>query len=341
MDEDWAVDVRKHAPGADPGVIAGIVRYCGIALRNRDSALVSFSDPAETGRVRENYLKKKLGVTDPDASLDTAIAAVGHRMQGDTTRNRVTVYYLLAEHFGKLGLFGGAAAGATAGAATPAAGAGTPAAGAGTPAAAGAAPVGTGAASSAGTAPVLPVAVPSRGIIGGSDAYPARGAPMSWLPLAVLAIIGLLLFVAVPGAPDAVAPVVAAEPAPAPVVDAAPAVPAGSGVVSQQVESKPLVSVYFDTAETDVSPEFAAAAAELKAYLDGNAGSKLAVSGYNDPTGNAAFNAELSKKRAVAVRDALVAAGIPEASIDLVKPEETTDASTTPENARRVDVKIA
>ena len=60
MAVDWAEDVRKYAPDADEGVIAGIVRYCGIALRNRDSALVSFSDPAEVARVRTNFLKKKL-----------------------------------------------------------------------------------------------------------------------------------------------------------------------------------------------------------------------------------------------------------------------------------------
>ena len=43
-----------------------------------------------------------LGLTDPDSVLDSAIAAVGERMKADTTRNRVTVYYLLASHFGRL-----------------------------------------------------------------------------------------------------------------------------------------------------------------------------------------------------------------------------------------------
>ena len=28
--------------------------------------------------------------------------AIGDKMKGDRTKNRVTVYYLLAEHFGKL-----------------------------------------------------------------------------------------------------------------------------------------------------------------------------------------------------------------------------------------------
>ena len=57
MAEDWAINVYKYVPDADSGAIAGIVRYCGIALRNRDSSLVSFTDSTETDRVRENFLK--------------------------------------------------------------------------------------------------------------------------------------------------------------------------------------------------------------------------------------------------------------------------------------------
>jgi geranylgeranyl pyrophosphate synthase len=106
MAVDWAADVKKYAPKADDKHIAGIVRYCGIALQNRDSSLVAFSDPKETGRVRDNFLKKKLALTLGDADLDKAIAAVGEKLKGDHTKNRVTVYYLLAEHFGKLELFG-------------------------------------------------------------------------------------------------------------------------------------------------------------------------------------------------------------------------------------------
>lgn len=102
MAEDWAADVKKYAPNADDKVIAGLVRYLGIALQNRDSSLVSFSDKSELARVRDNFLKKKLGLTAPDAELDQAILAVGEKLKGDRTKNRVTVYYLLAEHFGKL-----------------------------------------------------------------------------------------------------------------------------------------------------------------------------------------------------------------------------------------------
>lgn len=102
---DWAADVKQYASNADDNAIAGIVKHCGIALRNKDSSLVSVSDPAEIARVRDGFLKKKLALTHADDELDGAIRAVGEKMKGDRSKNRVTVYYLLAEHFGKLGDF--------------------------------------------------------------------------------------------------------------------------------------------------------------------------------------------------------------------------------------------
>ena len=102
---DWTSDVKKYAPDADEKAIAGIVKYCGIALQKRDSSLVSFGDGDEVARVRNNFLKKKLGLTQPDAELDSAIRSVSDQMKGDNTKNRVTVYYLLADQFGKLSLF--------------------------------------------------------------------------------------------------------------------------------------------------------------------------------------------------------------------------------------------
>jgi hypothetical protein len=105
MAEDWAADVKKYVSNADEKAIAGIVRYCGIALHKRDSALVALADKEEAARVRANFLKKKLALTNSDAELDKAIADVAAKMKGDRTKNRVTIYYLLADHFGKLSTF--------------------------------------------------------------------------------------------------------------------------------------------------------------------------------------------------------------------------------------------
>jgi hypothetical protein len=105
MSEDWAVDVLKYVPNADRRAIEGIVKHCGIALRGRDASLVSFTDEEEVKRVRDHFLRKKLGLAGSDEELNDAIMAVAETMHKDHTRNRVTVYYLLAEHFGKLSAF--------------------------------------------------------------------------------------------------------------------------------------------------------------------------------------------------------------------------------------------
>jgi len=102
---DWAADVHKHVKNADDEAIAGVVHHCGIALHKQDSSLVSFSDPEELKRVREGFMKKKLARTESDADLDAALASVGEKLKGEHRKNRVTVYYMLADHYGQLGLF--------------------------------------------------------------------------------------------------------------------------------------------------------------------------------------------------------------------------------------------
>lgn len=98
---DYAADVAKYTPNVDAKAVESIVKYCGIALRNRDSSMVSASDPDELGRVRDGFAAKKLGLA-PDAA-DAGIRKVVARMKGDNTKNRVTFYYLLAEETGTMG----------------------------------------------------------------------------------------------------------------------------------------------------------------------------------------------------------------------------------------------
>lgn len=94
-------DVRKYDAGADEAVVGKIVKHLGIALRNRDSALVSCADPKELARVRASWIGKKLGVAD-EAAADAAIDKVCQQLSADRTKSRVTFYYLTAKHLGKL-----------------------------------------------------------------------------------------------------------------------------------------------------------------------------------------------------------------------------------------------
>lgn len=131
--------------------------------------------------------------------------------------------------------------------------------------------------------------------------------------------------------PAATAP----APASAPTADASPA---GAAVIDSMVQDVPKLQVFFDTGRTEVPPEFADKSKTLVAYLQSHADVKAVVSGFNDPTGDAAKNAELSKQRAMAVQTALAAAGVPVDRTVLEKPAETSDTGNTNAASRRVDV---
>lgn len=98
-------------------------------------------------------------------------------------------------------------------------------------------------------------------------------------------------------------------------------------------------NVYFDTASSDLPADTDSSLAEMTAYLQANADARASISGYHSPEGDAAVNEELSKNRAIAVRDKLVAAGISTDRLDLDKPMLSTGGGVERES-RRVEVRI-
>lgn len=100
---------------------------------------------------------------------------------------------------------------------------------------------------------------------------------------------------------------------------------------------KGVVTFYFATGKADLATGAKEALADIMAAVA--SGKRASVSGYHDATGDAALNAELSKQRALAVRDAMMAMGASETVIELRKPEQT-QASGTNAEARRVEVLI-
>lgn len=99
---DYLADVKKYDAGAKEEAVTKIVKHLGIALRNRDSSLVSCTDPKELDRVKAGWIAKKLGVEDAKKA-DSALEKVCKAMSADHTKNRVTFYYLVAKELGKLG----------------------------------------------------------------------------------------------------------------------------------------------------------------------------------------------------------------------------------------------
>lgn len=75
--------------------------YLGPTLFRKDAALVAFSSKDELSRVKENFIKKKLGIKDSDEEIDKALKSVGEAY-GMSVRNkkRAVVYALLMNHYG-------------------------------------------------------------------------------------------------------------------------------------------------------------------------------------------------------------------------------------------------
>ncbi|MDQ0591302.1 sodium-translocating pyrophosphatase [Variovorax paradoxus] len=98
-----------------------------------------------------------------------------------------------------------------------------------------------------------------------------------------------------------------------------------------------VVKLYFESGKAEVAPNAKEALADVVKAVQ--SGGILLVSGYHDASGDAAKNAELAKQRAIAVGDALKAAGAPADKIELAKPEQT-QADGPAGEARRVEVKV-
>lgn len=96
-----------------------------------------------------------------------------------------------------------------------------------------------------------------------------------------------------------------------------------------------IVKFYFASGKADLADN---AIESLQIVVDGvKEGKKAIISGYADSTGNVELNEQLSKERAFQVRSALLDAGIPESSIEMVKPKNITGTGAQSE-ARRVEV---
>ena len=133
---------------------------------------------------------------------------------------------------------------------------------------------------------------------------------------------------------DAGVAAVGAVPATSPALGATGATKSAMDAASVKVENG-VVKFYFASGKSDLASGAPDALADV--VKGAKAGRKLVISGFHDATGSAVANAELAKQRAFAVRDALKAAGVDEAGMELKKPEQMT-ASGSDAEARRVEV---
>ena len=155
----------------------------------------------------------------------------------------------------------------------------------------------------------------------------------------VLLLAGAVLLAGCPKKPEVVTPApVAVAPPPAP----PPPAPAAEVPKPAPPQFKP---VFFDFNKAELRPEDRQKLDEAIQWLKANSGARIALDGYADDRGTPPYNLKLSERRAIAVRDYLVAGGIDAQRISTTGSGETRAFAPGEDEAawqlnRRVDLTV-
>ncbi len=102
----YVTESKKLGLHLSDELITKVTVGLGPSIYNKDSETVSCTDSSEVATVRENFLKKKLGLTQVDEELDAAIENVCE-MMGTSNKHkyRALFYTLLTKNFGKIAVY--------------------------------------------------------------------------------------------------------------------------------------------------------------------------------------------------------------------------------------------
>lgn len=103
----YADDLRNKC-GTEPDLdlLRKVTIGCGPAIYNADASTVAGSQPEELQTVKQNFLVKKLGLSDGPELMDAINKAIETYGKSERNKYRAVVYYLLTKHFGKESVYG-------------------------------------------------------------------------------------------------------------------------------------------------------------------------------------------------------------------------------------------
>lgn len=98
----YAADLKdKVGQEPDMDLLTKVTIGLGPSIYNQDSSTVSGSSDAELQTVKNNFLIKKLGLSDGPELMEAINAVIEQYGKSNRTKYRAVVYYLLTKHFGK------------------------------------------------------------------------------------------------------------------------------------------------------------------------------------------------------------------------------------------------
>lgn len=100
--EKYASDLKtKIGVTPDMDFLTKVTIGCGPSIYNRDASTVSGSDDKELETVKNNFLIKKLGMSDSPQLMEGIKSVMEQYGSSERNKYRAVVYYLLAKHFKK------------------------------------------------------------------------------------------------------------------------------------------------------------------------------------------------------------------------------------------------
>jgi len=98
----YADDLKnKCGMTPDMDLLTKVTIGCGPAIYNADSATVASSQDSELETVKNNFLIKKLGLSDGPELMDGLNKAIETYGKSERNKYRAVMYYMLTKHFGK------------------------------------------------------------------------------------------------------------------------------------------------------------------------------------------------------------------------------------------------
>lgn len=100
--EKYAKDLKdKAGVEVDMALLTKVVIACGPTIYNADSETVGTSSAGELNTLRDNWVMKKLGVTDEGEAMGGIQKVIREYGRDDRRKYRASLYYMLTTHFGK------------------------------------------------------------------------------------------------------------------------------------------------------------------------------------------------------------------------------------------------
>ncbi|OOY20012.1 hypothetical protein BMI86_11105 [Thioclava sp. DLFJ5-1] len=100
--EKYAEDLTsKCGMTPDMDLLTKVTIGCGPSIYNADSSTVAATDKEELETVKDNFLVKKLGLSDSPALMDAIDSVIETYGRSERNKYRAVIYYMLTKHFGK------------------------------------------------------------------------------------------------------------------------------------------------------------------------------------------------------------------------------------------------